>query len=184
MIDRLAGAVTGIGYGRSMVMPQPTERLRFREMHESDLENMAALLGDPEVMRYYPSPKTRQDAEGWIAWNRSNYAQHGFGLWIIETHTGDFVGDCGLTWQEVNGVPTLEVGYHVRSDLQGQGYATEAAAACRDFAGQQTDAGVLVAIIHPKNRASERVAEKIGMHRVADDHSGAIPARSVLSMSL
>lgn len=167
-----------------MLTPQPTDRLLFREMNDTDLDNMAVLLGDPEVMRFYPAPKTREGAAGWIQWNRENYAQHGYGLWIVQTHDGEFIGDCGLTWQEVNAAQKLEVGYHVRSDLQGQGFATEAATACRDYAREHIRATELVAIIHPDNRASERVAEKIGMHRVADDRGGNIPVRTVLSMGL
>ena len=153
-------------------------------MVPSDLDNMSALLGAPDVMRFYPSPKTRDEATAWIQWNQSNYAEHGYGLWVIETLDGGFVGDCGLTWQLVNDSPMLEVGYHVRAELQGHGYATEAAAACRDFAAAHTAAAELVAIIHPDNRASERVAEKIGMRRVADDHGGNIPVRTVMSMHL
>ena len=153
-------------------------------MAAADLDDTAALLGDPEVMRFYPAPKSRDEASTWIIWNQDNYAEHGYGLWVLETHDGDFVGDCGLTWQQVNGEPKLEVGYHVRSAMHGRGFATEAAAACRDFAREHTDATELVAIIHPDNRASERVAEKIGMHRVEDDHGGNIPVRHVLSMQL
>ena len=153
-------------------------------MVHSDLDNMAALLGDPVVMRFYPSPKSRDEAAAWIQWNQANYAAHGYGLWVIETLDGGFVGDCGLTWQDVNGSPMLEVGYHVRADLQGYGYATEAAAACRDFARGHVETTDLVAIVHPDNRASERVAEKIGMQRVADDRGGNIPVRTVLGMQL
>lgn len=144
---------------------------------------MASLLGDPEVMRFYPSPKSTEDAANWIRWNQNNYAEYGYGLWIIETHEGEFVGDCGLTWQLVNGARKLEVGYHVRSDLQGQGLATEAATACRSFAENNTEATELVAIIHPDNRASERVAMKIGMHRITDDRGGSI-VRNVLGLRL
>lgn len=153
-------------------------------MAMKDLDVMAELLGDAEVMRFYPAPKTRDEAVAWIEWNQRNYAVHGYGLWIIETHDGEFVGDCGLTWQEVNGVLKLEVGYHVGTRWQGRGFATEAAAACRDLAIVRIAADELVAIIHPENRASERVAEKIGIRRVADDHGGAIATRSVLSMAL
>jgi len=100
--------------------------------------------------------------EGWIAWNQGNYVEHGFGLWVVETHSGDFVGDCGLTMQEVEGEWFVEAGWHVRSDLRGQGYATEAAHAVRDAAGA---AGVehLIAIIRPDNAPSQRVAVKIGL---------------------
>ncbi|WP_404502160.1 GNAT family N-acetyltransferase [Arthrobacter sp. GAS37] len=167
-----------------MITPQPTDRLQFRQMTDADLDNMAALLGDPEVMRFYTAPKSREEAANWIRWNQENYAEDGFGLWIVETHDGEFIGDCGLTWQSVNGEQKLGVGYHVRSDLHGQGYATEAATACRDYAREHLEAKELTAIIHPDNRASERVAEKVGMHRVADDRGGNIPVRAVLRMQL
>lgn len=169
---------------RAEVLPGDTARLRFRPMVASDLEAMAGLLGDPEVMRYYPGPKTRDQAAAWISWNQRNYAEHGYGLWIIETHAGDFVGDCGLTWQDVNGLTKLEVGYHVSPAWQGCGIATEAAAACRDFVIEHVEARELIAIIHPDNRASERVAEKIGMHRIEDDHTGSHSRRIVLSMDV
>jgi RimJ/RimL family protein N-acetyltransferase len=153
-------------------------------MTDADLENMTALLGDPEVMRFYPAAKSQEEAARWIQWNLGNYAEHGYGLWVVETPEGKFIGDCGLTWQQVNGVPKLEVGYHVRSDLQGQGFATVAATACCEFAREHVGTTELVAIIHPDNRASERVAEKLGMHRVADDRGGNILVRTVLSMHL
>ena len=101
----------------------------------------------------------------------------------METRDGEFVGDCGLTWQDVNGTPELEVGYHVRTALQGRGLASEAAAACRDLARDDIGAETLVAILHPDNTASERVARRIGMQRVAED-LGTLPVRTVMSMRL
>lgn len=144
-------------------MPPQSARLTFREMTPDDLDDMAALLGDPEVMTYYPRPKTRDEAAHWIEWNRGLYRTRGYGLWLLTTSDGSFVGDCGLTPQPVDGVTELEVGYHVVPALQGRGYATEAAAASRDFACAVLGARRLIAIIHPDNRASRRVAEKIGL---------------------
>jgi RimJ/RimL family protein N-acetyltransferase len=145
-------------------VPAPTERLVFRELTEEDLDDMAALLGDPVVMRYYPSPKNRAEAADWIAWNRRLYREVGHGLWRIALRgTDEFVGDCGLTPQEIEGTVDVEVGYHVRADLQGRGYATEAAAACRDFARESLRVSRLTAIIRPDNKPSQRVAEKIGL---------------------
>ena len=131
-------------------------------MADDDLDDMAAMLGDPTVMTYYPAPKTRAQVQDWIDWNKRNYAEHGYGLWVIETHDGEFVGDCGLTWQKVNGSPVLEVGYHVRAEVQRRGNASEAAAACLEYA-RALGITHLVAIIHPENIASQRVAEKIGL---------------------
>lgn len=140
------------------LLPAPTARLRFREMTADDLDEMAALLGDPAVMTYYPAPKTREESLDWITRMQARYAEHGHGLWIIETHDGKFLGDCGLTWQSVNDEPVLEVGYHVRADRQGQGLATEAATACRELARAEFAPTLLTAIIHPENIASRTVA--------------------------
>ncbi len=101
----------------------------------------------------------------------------------METLDGGFVGDCGLTWQSVNGRPELEVGYHVRLELQGRGYATEAALACLEFARDVVGAALLVAIIHPDNAASLRVAERLGMRRLEDDLGGSM-VRTVMGVEL
>ena len=133
-------------------------------MSTHDLDDMADLLGDPLVMEHYPCPKDRREAAEWISWNLRNYAEHGHGLWIIESHDGEFIGDCGLTWQTVDQSPALEVGYHVKTSAQRLGYATEAATACREYARSRALSSRLIAIIHEDNRASQAVAEKIGMN--------------------
>ncbi|WP_029135907.1 GNAT family N-acetyltransferase [Nakamurella lactea] len=141
-----------------------TDRLTLREMTPSDLDDMAALLGDEQVMRYYPRTKTRDEARRWIEWNRSLYRDHGFGLWAITlTETGAFVGDCGLTIQRIDGVDEVEVGYHVRTEYQRRGYATEAAAASRDLARDRYSIGRLIAVINADNQPSTAVAERIGL---------------------
>lgn len=163
---------------RQLALPSPTARLVFRHMADDDLDDMAALLGDPEVMRYYPRPKTREEARRWIARSRSLYQEEGFALWVIALRdTGEFVGDCGLSPQNVEGVRELEVGYHVRAGLQGQGLATEAAAACRDFARDVLGAERLIAIIRPDNLPSQRVATKIGLPFERDAVHADLPVR-------
>jgi RimJ/RimL family protein N-acetyltransferase len=147
-----------------MSLPGPTERLVFREMTDDDLDPMADLLGDPDGMSFYAHPRDRTEALEWIRWNQQLYREHGFGLWLIELRdTGEFVGDCGLTPQDVDGTTEIEVGYHVRRSLQRRGYGTEAATATRDFARGELGLGRLIAIIHPDNMASQRVAEHNGL---------------------
>ena len=148
-----------------------TARLILREMANADLDDVAALLGDADVMRYYPRPKTRGEAQEWIDWNLRLYRERGFGLWAVTLRdSGEFAGNCGLTPQHVNGVDEIEVGYHVRASLQGNGYATEAAAACRDFARDTLGVRRLIAIIHPANIPSQVVARKIGLQSEARAH--------------
>lgn len=150
------------------MIPQPTGRLRFREMDDDDLDAMAGLLGDPEVMRFYPRPRTRAEALDWIRWSQRGYAEHGHALWVVETLDGRFVGDCGLTYQPLDNTQVLEVGYHTTPALQGHGYATEAARACVDLALGVLGHERVVAIIHPDNAASRRVATKVGLRYQED----------------
>lgn len=141
-----------------------TPRLILREMTGADLDDMAALLGDPQVMRYYPAPESRDEAQAWIGRNQRLYRERGYGLWTVTLRaTEEFAGDCGLTPQLVDGVEEVEVGYHVGASLQGNGYATEAAAACRDFARDFLGLHRLIAIIDRANIPSQRVAAKIGL---------------------
>jgi RimJ/RimL family protein N-acetyltransferase len=149
---------------RVEVLPDATARLRFREMTEADLPHIETLdIGGS------------RGPAGWIEWTRGSYAEHGFGLWVIETHAGEFVGDCGLTMQEVEGEWFVEAGWHVRSRLRRQGYAAEAAAAVRQAASA---AGVehLIAIIRPANLASQRVAARIGLSLEREVHKNGGPA--------
>ena len=76
---------------------------------------------------------------------------------------GTFAGDCGLTVQQVEGEAFVEVGHHVRKDLWRRGLASEAAAACRDFAFDTAGVDRLIALIRPENVPSRGVAEKIGL---------------------
>jgi RimJ/RimL family protein N-acetyltransferase len=156
-----------------------TPRLMLREMTSDDLDAMSELLGDPEVMRYYPAPKSRDEAKAWIGWNQRLYRERGFGLWAVALRaTSEFVGDCGLTPQRVDGVEEIEVGYHVRAGLQGNGYATEAAIACRDFARDILGVRRLIAIIDPANSASQRVAAKIGLQ--PEKHTTVLDSKRVI----
>lgn len=155
------------------MLPEPTERLRFRRMERSDLDHVTAMLVAFDPMRGDRPPSTREDGERWIEWQERNHAEHGFGLWVVETQQGDFVGDCGLTVQDVEGTPHVEVGYHLLPHQRRLGYATEAARAVRDCAAAH---GVehLVALIRPDNTPSQGVARNLGMEleRTAHVHGG------------
>jgi RimJ/RimL family protein N-acetyltransferase len=141
-----------------------TERLRLREFVPEDVDALAAVLSDPETMRYYPAVLDRAGVAAWIERNRRRYADDGHGLWaMVLKSSGEVVGDCGLTRQTVDGLDEIEIGYHVRRDLWGQGYAPEAARACRDYGFERLGAEKLISLIRPENIPSRRVAEKTGL---------------------
>ena len=141
-----------------------TSRLILREFIADDADALARVLSDPETMRYYPAPYDRVGVEQWIARNRERYKKDGAGLWAMTfKSTRELIGDCGITRQEVEGEYFYEIGYHLRRDFWGQGLATEAAVACRDWGFQHLKADRLISLIRPENRPSRRVAERNGM---------------------
>lgn len=141
-----------------------TERLRVRPLTTDDLEPLLGILGDAETMRWYPQPFDRKGVVAWISSAIESYRSNGFGLFAVEERSsGEFLGDCGPAIRVVDDEPHVELGWHTRRDRWGQGIATEAGAACRDWCFETLEVDHLISIIGPENRQSCRVAEKIGM---------------------
>jgi len=141
-----------------------TERLLLREFIPDDVDVLSAVLTDPETMRHYPAPLDRAGVSEWIKRNQRRYRETGHGLWaMVLKASGDVIGDCGLTRQSVDGIDEIELGYHVRRDLWGCGYAPEAARACCDYAFTELEVERLISLIRIGNLPSRRVAEKVGM---------------------
>jgi RimJ/RimL family protein N-acetyltransferase len=141
-----------------------TERLLLREFVPEDVDALALVLSDPEAMRYYPAVLSRAGVASWIERNRRRYADAGHGLWaMVLKSSGEVIGDCGLTRQYVDGTEEVEIGYHVRRDMWGHGYAPEAARASHSYGFRQLNAARLISLIRPENLPSRRVAEKTGL---------------------
>ncbi len=141
-----------------------TDRLLLREFVAEDLACLSGVLCDRETMRYYPMTFDEAAAKEWIARNQQRYAAHGHGLWAMDLKsTGEMIGDCGITLQDVDGEFLPEIGYHLRRDRWGQGFATEAAQACRDYGFAKLQAEFLISLVRPENLPSCRVAERNGM---------------------
>lgn len=141
-----------------------TARLMLREFVPEDAPDLAKILSDPETMRFYPAPYDQEGVQQWIERNRERYKKDGVGLWAINVKsTNELIGDCGVILQEVDGELLYEIGYHLRRDCWGQGLATEAALACRDWAFANLQVDRLISLIRPENWPSRRVAERNGM---------------------
>jgi len=141
-----------------------TGRLLLREFIPQDADELQNVLGDPVAMQYYPAAFDRQGVEAWIAKNIQRYRENGHSLWaMVLKASGELIGDCGCALQEVEGRNEIEVGYHVRRDLWGRGYATEAAQACVEYAFAKLGAKRVISMIRPENLQSRRVAKKNGL---------------------
>ena len=165
-MDILARLRRGLPKGAGL--PQ-TERLLLREMGEADLPVLRAILQDPQVMTAYEGPFSEAEVRAWLDRQLRRYEETGAGLWaVVRRDTGEMIGQCGLTWQDVGGeAPVLEVGYLFLRAHWHQGFATEAARACRDWAFSVLRAPRVYSVIRDTNVASQRVAQRNGMAVIA-----------------
>src|SRR5262249_18381074 len=139
-----------------------TERLLLRMFRPEDLDDLATLFRDPEVMRYVGDgkPASREEAEKALESIIRHWSSHGFGRWaVVDKHTHHFLGFGGL--RSLFGVP--EVVYHFAVENWGQGFATELARASLRYGFENHRFERIVAIAKPGNTASTHVMEKLGM---------------------
>ncbi|HYB53446.1 MAG TPA: GNAT family N-acetyltransferase [Thermoanaerobaculia bacterium] len=141
-----------------------TPRLRLRELALEDLDFVAEMLGDRDVMRFYPKPLDREESRQWIERQLLRYSDHGHGLWMAEDRsTGAPVGQVGLVLQQVEGDWEPEIGYLIHRPFWRRGFASEAALAVRDDAFGARGERRVISLIRPENLPSQGVARKIGM---------------------
>lgn len=144
-----------------------TKRLILREMSTEDYDALYAVLADSDIMQHYPYTFDEARVRGWIERNMERYRIFGFGLWAVcLKETGEMIGDCGLTMQNIGGVIKPEIGYHIRKDMQQKGYAKEAASAVRDWTFENTTFNIIFSYMKYTNTPSAKSAQSWGCHLV------------------
>ena len=146
-----------------------TNRLILRKLTLDDLTELHDILSDPETMKHYPKPFDLDKSISWIEWNVENYIKYGFGLWaVVLKESNQFIGDCGITMQNIKGDIVPEIGYHINKRNANMGYATEAAQACVKYAFETLKFNKIYSYMKYTNIPSQRVAEKNGMKFVEE----------------
>jgi len=144
-----------------------TNRLFLREFLDSDYNDLCEILQDKDVMYAYEHSFSDDEVKGW--YDRlivGHYEKYGFGLWaVIHKERNEFLGQCGLTIQDLNGNECLEIGYLFKKKYWHKGYAVEAALGCRNYAFEQLNAEKVCSIIRESNIASQNVAKRVGMKK-------------------
>lgn len=141
-----------------------TRRLRLREMTQDDYGALCKILQDGEVMYAYEHTFSDGEVQAWLKRQLERYREYGFGLWaVILKESGELIGQCGLTMQACPEQQVLEVGYLFQKAFWHQGYATEAAVACREYAFDILKADEVYSIIRDTNFTSQNVAIRNGM---------------------
>lgn len=155
--------------GKTDSMGIETDRLILREYTMDDYDALYEILSDSETMQHYPRPFDEEKTRHWIQWNLDNYRKYGFGLWaVILKETGEFIGDCGITMQSIDGDILPEIGYHIHKKYWRRGYGSEAAKAARDWMFQNTDYNAVYSYMKYTNIGSYRTAVANGMKKVKE----------------
>jgi ribosomal-protein-alanine N-acetyltransferase len=141
-----------------------TNRLILREMSGDDLDFVAEMLANPEVMKYWPKCYSRQESADWIKRQQDRYARDGVGYWLaLNKDSHQPIGQAGLLALQVDGSPELGLGYIIHRPFWRMGYATDAAKASRDYGFEKLRKKRIIALIRPANEESQGVARKLGM---------------------
>jgi RimJ/RimL family protein N-acetyltransferase len=149
-----------------------TARLRLRPHRPGDFDFSASLWADPIVTRYIGGrPLTREEVWGRLLRYDGHWAMLGFGYWALEEKlSGAFLGELGFADLQREIEPRLdgmaEIGWVLAPQHHGKGYATEAVGAVVAWGDARLSNGRMVALIHPENGASLRVAEKFGFREL------------------
>ena len=138
-----------------------TKRLKFRQWQNADFDTFSIFFADEASAKYVGGKKTREEAWRLMATYIGHYQLEGFGyLAIEEKASGKLVGCVGLWKSEP--WPELELGYWLLNEMQGKGYATEAAKKVMGYAFETLKVDTFVSYIDPSNKPSKKLAERLG----------------------
>ena len=167
-----------------------TERLLLRLPESRDVDGYAEVFGDPEVVAFLGmEPQTREDQVAGVERMLHHWRRHGVGLFSVVRRSDErLLGRVGfLMWDperwvgamryELEGDLETEIGWTLGRAYWGEGYATEAALVCREWALGELGLTRLVSVIAPANAASIRVAEKLGETLEQEDLAGPFDRR-------
>ncbi|MDD3361617.1 MAG: GNAT family N-acetyltransferase [Hespellia sp.] len=165
-------------------MKLETERLVLREMTADDFDSLYNVLADSGIMQHYPYSFDENRVKNWINKNMERYRIFGFGLWAVcLKETGEMIGDCGITMQNIGGVIKPEIGYHIRADHQHKGYAKEAASSVRDWTFTNTPFKIIFSYMKYINVPSANTAMSWGCSQVDEFEDEANEITKVYAIS-
>jgi ribosomal-protein-alanine N-acetyltransferase len=146
-----------------VTLPLVTARLTVRELTVADLDGLAAVYGDPAVLWWEPAPYSRDQTRAALERTLARYRDDGIGEYaMVLRESGELIGVCGPVYRDIDGRRLPELGWDLRSDHWGHGYATEAARAVLTHAAS-VGLERVYSLIDPGNARSRGVALRLGM---------------------
>jgi len=145
-----------------------TARLLLRRWRDTDRDPFARLNADPAVMEHFPATLSTDESERFASRIEEVFDLQGFGLWAVEVPgVASFIGFIGLSQPQFDAAftPCVEIGWRLAAEHWGRGYASEGAQAVLEFGFHHLELDEIVSFTTVANDKSQRVMQKIGMHR-------------------
>ncbi|MFD2037624.1 GNAT family N-acetyltransferase [Belliella marina] len=145
-----------------------SERLGFRDWTKEDHAEIVDMNADLEVMEHFPKLLTENESVELIGRLQKHYKRYGFTYFATEVlETKELIGFVGLVWQNYQSdfTPAVDIGWRLKKSCWGNGYATEGASRCLDFAFTELGMDKIISTCTEKNSKSENVMKKIGMKK-------------------
>jgi RimJ/RimL family protein N-acetyltransferase len=146
-----------------------TNRLILRKMNHDDFDEVADMLRDKAVMYAWEHTFSDEEITAWINKRMNGYEKYGYDYFLaINKATKNAVGQIGLLDEEINGRHCTGIGYILKKEHWGNGYATEGAKACLEYAFKVLKAKKVICDIRPENKNSIAVARRLGMIKTGE----------------
>ena len=148
-----------------------SERLGFRKWANDDLEEFAKLNSDEAVMEHFPTTLSKEEVKELIDKLKEHFVENGFTYYATEVlATKEFIGMIGLAFQkyQTQFTPAIDIGWRLKRNAWGKGYATEGAKRCLEYAFNELDINKIISVCTVKNKKSESVMKKIGMTKIGE----------------
>ena len=149
-----------------------SQRLGFRKWTAADAAPMAALNADPEVMEFFPSTQTKEQTLAFLKKVDQQFKDYGHSWYAVDTLAdGELIGFIGLAWnshEELDFAPCAEIGWRLKKEAWGYGYATEGATRCLKYGFEELNFSEIYSFTATVNKRSEKVMKKIGMKKIGE----------------
>lgn len=160
-----------------------TPRLLLRDWAEQDLEPFRQLNADETVMRYFPATLSGEETDKFYEAIQAEFRECGFGLYAVEVKAQqEFIGFIGFHRPvfQADFTPCIEIGWRLKKEAWGQGYATEGAVACLAYGFNELGLGEVYSFTAVVNTPSQNVMKKIGMRYVKNFYHPRVAPESPL----
>lgn len=148
-----------------------SERLGFRTWSLDDTDQFAKMNADAQVMEYFPKTLSREESLDFIDRLQKHFSKYQHCYFAAEIkETAEFIGFIGLAYQIYDSefTPAVDIGWRLKTSAWGNGYATEGAKRCLDYAFNTLQYDAVIATCTAQNNKSERVMQKIGMTKIGE----------------